>query len=80
MGLSPTEYAARAQKRIANLSPVFHDDLTVLGINPLISLQRGWSKQPDRYLEQIRNARPDLIFTSPVLEDIYQHLTEIAPG
>lgn len=79
MGLTPTEYAACANKRIANLSPVFQGDLSVLGITPKISLHRGWSLHPEQYIKQIENCHPELILTSPVSEDIYERLQKIAP-
>ncbi|ALS21390.1 MULTISPECIES: AraC family transcriptional regulator [Paenibacillus] len=79
MGMSPTEYAACAKIRIANLSPVFQGDLSVLGITPKLTLRRGWSDHPEKYLHQIESCRPELIFCSPVPEDLYRRLCKIAP-
>lgn len=79
MGMSPTEYAASAKIRIANLSPVFQGDLSVLGITPKLALRRGWSDHPEKYLHQIESFKPELILTSPVPEDLYRRLSEIAP-
>jgi AraC-like DNA-binding protein len=79
LGISPSTYMARSRIKVANLSPVFQEDLTVLGIIPQFSLRRGWSKTPDLYLEHLQTKRPDLILTSPVPEEVYKRLTAIAP-
>lgn len=79
MGLSPSEYAACAKIRIANLSPVFQGDLSVLGITPKLTLRRGWSEHPEKYWHQIERSKPELILTSPVPEAVYRRLAEIAP-
>ena len=81
MGISPTEYAASAQRRIANLCPVFRGDLTVLGLTPVLELSREWYDDPDKeaYLRQVEHARPDLILTAPVSEELHQALSQIAP-
>lgn len=79
MGLTPSEFAARANKRIANLCPVFEGDLAALGIAPALSLPRGWSDEPERHLRRIEETRPELILTYPVPEDVYRALAAIAP-
>lgn len=83
MGLSPTDYAQRARLRVASLSPIFEGDLQVLGIRPVVSLGRGWSRQPEQALAEIRDSRPQLILTTPVAPDIadalYRQLNAIAP-
>ncbi|ASS73693.1 hypothetical protein CIG75_01015 [Tumebacillus algifaecis] len=81
MGLAPSEYAVRAKRRIANLSPVFKGDLSVLGITPILELPRGWydSSEQEDWLLQIEQCRPDLILTSPVPENIHMALSAIAP-
>ncbi|MBP1990396.1 AraC family transcriptional regulator [Paenibacillus eucommiae] len=79
MGLSPTEYTGLAKKRIANLSPVFQGDLSVLGIVPKITLQRGWSEHPESYIRLIENSNPELILTSPIPDELYRTLSKIAP-
>lgn len=79
MGMSPTEYAANAKIRIANLSPVFQGDLSVLGITPKLTLKRGWSDHPEKYMHRIVECKPELILTSPIPEELYRRLSEIAP-
>lgn len=79
MGISPSEYVTYAQIRIANLTPVFQGDLAVLGIVPVISLKRGWMDEPEAYIKQIEQSRPELILTPPVTEEVYGALAEIAP-
>ncbi|MBP1156256.1 MULTISPECIES: helix-turn-helix domain-containing protein [unclassified Paenibacillus] len=79
MGMSPTEYAASARIRIANLSPVFQGDLSVLGITPKLTLRRGWSDYQEKYVHQIASCKPELILTSPIPEDLYRRLSQIAP-
>jgi AraC-like DNA-binding protein/ABC-type Fe3+-hydroxamate transport system substrate-binding protein len=81
MGISPTRYAACARKRVANLCPVFRGDLCVLGITPVVELQREWFKDPDKdkYVKQIEQCRPELILTAPVDEDLYSTLSQICP-
>jgi AraC-like DNA-binding protein len=79
MGLSPSDYSACARKRVANLSPVFQGDLSVLGIAPVLSFERGWSSAPEANLELIAQSNPDLILTSPVSDSIHRALSAIAP-
>ncbi|RXZ84089.1 helix-turn-helix domain-containing protein [Paenibacillaceae bacterium] len=79
MGLSPSEFAACANVRVANLSPVFQGDLSVLGIKPVLSLERGWSQQPEYYLQQIERCQPDIILASPVADHVHDALRGIAP-
>ncbi len=79
MGISPSQYKVAASKRIANLCPVFQGDFSVLGISPIVSLQRGWKDNPDRYMDEIKQVQPDIIFTSPVNPEIYEQLQHIAP-
>lgn len=83
MGMTPSEYAQRTKLRVANLSPVFAGDLSVLGITPVLSLPYGWSRQPEAALAQLRRSEPELIVTSPVApaiaEGLYRELNNIAP-
>jgi AraC-like DNA-binding protein len=79
MGMAPTEYAACAQRRIASLSPVFHGDLSVLGITSQVTLKRGWSDSPEKALKQLEHCQPELILTSPVSGELYRALSEFAP-
>ncbi|MFH5187282.1 helix-turn-helix domain-containing protein [Paenibacillus sp. TAB 01] len=81
MGLSPTEYAACAKTRVANLCPVFRGDLAVLGLTPVLELQREWFSDPhkDKYYQRIEQSRPGIIFTSPVADEVYNTLSQIAP-
>lgn len=80
MGMSPTEYAACAQKRIV-MPPVFVGDISVLGIMPELVLERGWSEVPDTrpYIEQIIASNPELILTSPISDELSETLSAIAP-
>ncbi|MFD1953318.1 helix-turn-helix domain-containing protein [Paenibacillus thailandensis] len=79
MGLSPTEYARLAGIKIANLAPVFLGDLSVLGITPYLSFQRGWQERPEEALRQLAAAKPELILTGPLEEGLYEALSAIAP-
>jgi AraC-like DNA-binding protein len=79
MGMTPTEYTACAKKKVANLNGVFAGDLTVLGITPYLSFERGWQEQPEHVLEQLASAEPDLILTGPVTDELHQRLLKIAP-
>lgn len=81
LGLSPTDYAAKTKKRVANLAPVFRGDLSALGITPVLELPRSWYDDPEKdpYIRQIEKCRPDLILTAPVSEELYQTLSQIAP-
>ncbi|NOU92107.1 helix-turn-helix domain-containing protein [Paenibacillus sp. LMG 31456] len=79
MGMAPTEFAACAQKKVASLSPVFHGDLSVLGITSQVALKRGWSESPDKAIMQLKRCQPELILTSPISEELHQTLSEIAP-
>ncbi|PYI56591.1 AraC family transcriptional regulator [Paenibacillus flagellatus] len=78
MGLTPTEYAARARKKIV-IPPIFAGDLAVLGVTPELVLDKGWSERPERYMELIERSRPELILTSPISDDLYRTLSGIAP-
>ncbi|GBG05805.1 hypothetical protein PAT3040_00290 [Paenibacillus agaridevorans] len=79
MGLSPTEYVARANRRIANLCPVFEGDFKALGITPAFSPPRGWTERWQELMPRLRDAQPDIIFTQPVSEEILLELQRIAP-
>ncbi|GGF92972.1 AraC family transcriptional regulator [Paenibacillus abyssi] len=79
MGITPTLYSTLARKRIANLSPVFQGDLSVLGITPALTLPRGWSDHPEQYMGTIERCQPELIFTPPVPDDVYRTLSTISP-
>lgn len=80
MGLSPTEYVARANRRIANLCPVFEGDFKALGMTPAFSPPRGWTERWQELMPRLRDAQPDIIiFTQPVSEEILLELQHIAP-
>ncbi|MDQ0063608.1 AraC family transcriptional regulator [Paenibacillus harenae] len=82
MGLTPTDYAARAQVSIANLSPIFTGDLQVLGITPRVTTPRDWHMNPgirENCIEAIRQAKPDRIISGPIPEELHDELNVIAP-
>lgn len=82
MGITPTQYAARANISIANLCLVFTGDLSVLGLTPSVSLQRDWdldNANLDKYLKDIAAAQPQHILTGPISETLYKSLSLIAP-
>lgn len=79
MGITPSDYALLAKKRIVNLSPVFLGDLSVLGITPYLSFERGWQENADKALEQIAASQPELILTGPINEELYESLSEMGP-
>ncbi len=79
MGLSPSEYMGKSRARVANLSPVFAGDLTVLGVTPVLSLERGWSRRQEESLDTVAASNPDIILTSPVSVEVCNRLAEIAP-
>ncbi|WP_248930200.1 helix-turn-helix domain-containing protein [Paenibacillus hamazuiensis] len=81
MGITPTEFASCSRTRVANLCPVFRGDLAVLGITPVLELPRAWYSDPvkEPYLKQIASCRPELIFTAPVEDEVYEKLSQICP-
>lgn len=79
MSMSPTEYVSGAQRRIANLCPVFRGDLSVLGLTADFELPRGWSEQPDPHVLAVEAALPDIIFTYPIEEELHRRLSNLAP-
>lgn len=82
MGITPTEYAAKAQVAIACLCPIFPGDLAVLGITPRVTLKREWEMDEDnreRYLQEIRLAQPQLMLSGPIPEPMRDELSAIAP-
>ncbi|GIQ68754.1 AraC family transcriptional regulator [Xylanibacillus composti] len=79
MGLAPSEYIVRSRRRVANLSPVFTGDLAVLGVTPVLSLERGWSRKLRESLPAITDSKPDIILTSPIPKELQDRLEEIAP-
>ncbi|MCS7459603.1 AraC family transcriptional regulator [Paenibacillus doosanensis] len=82
MGITPTEYAARTKKKIACLSPVLCGDLSVLGITPQLSLDRGWmDDEPvkEKALRRIERFEPELIIAPPLPDDVHETLSAIAP-
>ncbi len=82
MGLTPTDYASRAQVSVAALSPIFRGDLAVLGIVPCVALPRDWDldmENRDGYLREIREAKPDRMLTGPLPDDLIAELRLIAP-
>lgn len=79
MGLTPTEYAACVDRKIASMSPVLLGDLSMLGITPYLTFERGWSDHPEPVLKQLAAMEPELILTGTVEDKVYQSLMEIAP-
>jgi AraC-like DNA-binding protein len=79
MGLSPTEYVVRANRRIANLCTVFQGDFMALGITPAFAPPRGWTARWQELLQSLEIAQPDIIYTHPVSEEILAGLRRIAP-
>ncbi|WP_262687687.1 AraC family transcriptional regulator [Paenibacillus baimaensis] len=80
MGMTPTEYTARAKKKVANLNGVFAGDLAVLGMTSYISFERSWRENnPELVLEQLAIAQPELIISGPTTNEYYEKLSEIAP-
>ncbi|MFX3636439.1 MAG: AraC family transcriptional regulator [Candidatus Pristimantibacillus sp.] len=79
MGMTPTEYASCVDKKIASMSPVLMGDLSMLGITPYLSFERGWDDNPEPVLKQLAAMEPELILTGSVVEKVYQSLMEIAP-
>lgn len=82
MGLTPTDYASRAQVSVAALCAIFRGDLAVLGITPRVTLTRDWDLETDnleQYLQEIREARPDRILSGPLADDLIAELRTIAP-
>ena len=79
MGVSPSEYTSRANRRIANLCPVFNGDLAALGITPAFAPLRGWEERAQELLPRLAAAEPEIIFTHPLPEPIHTELTRIAP-
>jgi len=79
MAVSPSEYVARTNRRIANLCPVFRGDFAALGITPAFAPPRGWTDRPEELLPRLRAAKPDIIFTHPVPDELYDALRRIAP-
>lgn len=82
MGVTPTEYAARARISIACLCPIFPGDLAVLGIMPRVSLVRDWDEEEEnreRCIREIKLAQPRLMFTGPLAEPLRAELSGIAP-
>lgn len=82
MGVTPTEYAARARISIACLCPIFPGDLAVLGITPRVSLEREWDEEEtnrERRIQEIKLAEPQLMLTGPLAEPLRAELSGIAP-
>lgn len=82
MGLTPTEFASRAQTPVAILSPIFAGDFSVLGITPCVIMKRGWESDNanlDAYLEEIALAKPKVMVVGPIEEELVRRLKEIAP-
>lgn len=77
MGITPTEYAACTRIRIANLTPVFLGDLSVLGITPYLAFERGWA--PEHVLKTLTASKPDIILSGPLPDDLRDRLSRIAP-
>ncbi|WP_284641915.1 helix-turn-helix domain-containing protein [Paenibacillus silviterrae] len=81
MGISPTDYVAATRLQAACLTPVFTGDFSVLGITPVIAFPRGWweGDQREGFLQKLEYTAPEVIFTSPVPDEVYQRLARIAP-
>ncbi|GAA3399756.1 AraC family transcriptional regulator [Paenibacillus hodogayensis] len=78
MGMTPTEYAACANKKIV-MQPVFKGDLSVLGIMPEWVLDRGWSDDPEPYVRRMADTKPELVLTSPIPGELLRTVAGIAP-
>lgn len=79
MGLTPTEFSKRAQKRIVVLHPVLAGNLSVLGLSPYVSLEEDWTAEADKHLGVIEEAQPELIFSTSLAADTLALLEKIAP-
>lgn len=78
MGMSPSEYAVCASRRIV-MPPIFVGDLSVLGISPEWVLDRSWHDNPAPYVQKIAETKPELVLASPMPDELFQSLNEIAP-
>lgn len=82
MGITPTEYAARARISIASLCPIFPGDLAVLGITPRLSLERDWDEEEEnrkRCIREIKLAQPQLMLSGPLADLLRAELSGSAP-
>lgn len=82
MGITPTEYAARARISIASLCPIFPGDLAVLGITPRLSLERDWDEEEEnrkRCIREIKLAQPQLMLSGPLADPLRAELSGSAP-
>ncbi|MFC4601245.1 AraC family transcriptional regulator [Cohnella hongkongensis] len=82
MGITPTEYALRSQVSVAALCGIYRGDLAALGMTARMTLKRDWEldlANRDRYLREIREARPDFILAGPLPDDLVAELRTIAP-
>ncbi|CAM4282717.1 helix-turn-helix domain-containing protein [Paenibacillus tarimensis] len=78
MGMTPTEYAAKANIRIVCLVEVFDGDLAALGLTPVLTLPRGWIDQPEQALLEVSRARPDLILAAPMEQPLLDAFVAIS--
>ncbi|MEF3305968.1 AraC family transcriptional regulator [Paenibacillus sp. GYB003] len=78
MGMSPTEFAARARKKIV-MQPIFKGDLSVLGIPADWILERGWWNDPEPHIRKIADTRPELVLTSPIPGNLLREVARLAP-
>ncbi|WP_181438516.1 AraC family transcriptional regulator [Paenibacillus sambharensis] len=77
MGLTPTEYATKANVRIVCLVEVFEGDLAALGLTPVLTLKRGWTDHTEQALLEVSRAQPDLILAGPVEQPVLDTLAGI---
>ncbi|WP_166239624.1 helix-turn-helix domain-containing protein [Paenibacillus turpanensis] len=81
MGIAPSEYAARAKKRIVCLAPVYLGDLAALGLSPAYTREGTWAEQLEETVAELEQLKPELIFMYANREDRsgYERLSRIAP-
>jgi len=80
MGMTPTEFASRAQLVIACLCGVFLGDFAVFGITPGVRLHKDWeydTAHRKQYLQQIIASSPQFIVAQPIEETLHRELAEI---
>lgn len=89
LGIAPSIYMKRDQLRVATASILgFHENLTSLGLRPVAVLEGGPDREVDGYeqerrltrqLDQLRQAKPDLIIGDFYHKPYYDQLKNIAP-
>ncbi|WP_440117327.1 helix-turn-helix domain-containing protein [Paenibacillus sp. QZ-Y1] len=89
LGIAPSVYMKRDQLRVATASIMgLHENLTSLGLRPVAVLEGGPDRETDDYeqerrltrqLDQLRQAKPDLIIGDFYHKPYYDQLKNIAP-